>query len=370
MEAFLYANPANPHGAGVQHKRALAAVNLARRQIADLIHAKPDEIIFTSGATESNNLAIQGIAKAYAHKGRHIITCAIEHKSVLEVMRHLEQHGFTVTYLPVQANGILDIRKLKKAIRPDTILVSIMAVNNEIGVIQPIGKIGQICRSRRVQFHCDGAQAVGKISVDVRYIDALSISGHKMYTPKGIGALYVRKGIEIAPIMFGGGQQDGVRPGTLPVPLCVALGSACDVCKKSLKEENKRIAHMQQRLLQRLKKLFVKVVVNGDLKKRIPGNLSIQLSKIDTDEIVRLLPNFAISVASSCYGQGQTSHVLQALPNVSSKNTLRIGLGRFTTGKDIDIFTQALAQVVQRIKRAKTPAQENYELLSKAASSI
>jgi cysteine desulfurase len=370
MEPYLYANPANPHGAGAQHKLALAAVDLARRQIADLIHARPDEIVFTSGATESNNLAIQGIVKAYAHKGRHIITCVTEHKSVLEVMRYLEQRGFTVTCLPVQANGILDIRRLEKAIRPDTILVSIMAVNNEIGVIQSTEKIGQICRRRRVLFHCDGAQAVGKIPVDVRYIDALSISGHKMYAPKGIGALYVRKGVKIAPIMFGGGQQDGIKPGTLPVPLCVALGSACDICKKSLKQENSHIARLQQYLLRRLKKLFAKVVVNGDLKKRIPGNLSIQLDKIDTEEIVRLMPNFAISVASSCYGQGQTSHVLQALPNVASRNTLRIGLGRFTTEKDIDLFTEALAQAVQRMKHAKTPAQKNYELLSKAASSI
>ena len=285
-------------------------------------------------------------------------------------MRHLERQGFTVTYLPVQANGIVDKRKLEKAIRPDTILVSIMAVNNEIGVIQPTGEIGRICRQRRVLFHCDGAQAVGKIPVDVRYIDALSISGHKMYAPKGIGALYVRKGIKIAPIMFGGGQQDGIRPGTLPVPLCVALGSACDICQKALKQETKRIAHLQRRLLQRLKELFAKIVVNGDLKKRIPGNLSIQLDKIDTEAVIRLLPDFAISAASSCYGQGQTSHVLQALPNVSSKNTLRIGLGRFTTEKDIDLFTEALAQAVQQIKHAKTPAQENYELLSKAAASI
>ncbi|MDR1475423.1 MAG: cysteine desulfurase [Holosporales bacterium] len=359
MWPYIFDNPTNPHGMGIQHKKSMDAVVRARRQIASLIRAKPEEIFFTSGATESNNLAIQGIAKAYARKGHHIIVCVTEHKSVLEAARHLE--GFIVTYLPVKPNGVLDVKQLVKAIRSDTILVSIMAANNEIGVIQPFDEIGRICRKREIIFHCDASQAAGKIHLNVKNIDALTVSGHKIYAPKGIGALYIRKGVKIVPLFWGGGQQLGVRSGTLPVPLCVALGEACAICEKSMNREAKKISFLQKRLLKGIIKLVPNATLNGDHIKRIPGNISISLGNIDTGEVVRLMSNFAISVASSCYGQGHTSHVLQAL-HASSRNTLRVGIGRFTDESDIDLFLQDLARALRQLK--KTSFQQNYELLS------
>ncbi|MCK4940307.1 MAG: aminotransferase class V-fold PLP-dependent enzyme, partial [Rhodospirillaceae bacterium] len=260
------------------------AVEKSREQVAELIGASAKEIIFTSGATESNNLAIKGIARFYGDRKNHIITCVTEHKCVLETCRYLEQDGFDVTYLHVKENGLIDLDDLKSAITDKTAIVSIMAVNNEIGVIQPLKEIGAICRERGVFFHTDAAQAVGKIPLDVNEmnIDLMSVSGHKFYGPMGIGALFVRRKprVRLVPIIHGGGQERGMRSGTLPTPLVVGIGVACEIASKEMPAEAERLHGLRQKMLDGLRARLPEIFVNGDLENRIPGNLNISFAYV------------------------------------------------------------------------------------------
>src|SRR5262245_60148587 len=266
------------------------AVEKAREQVAKLINADPREIVFTSGATESNNLAIAGVARFYKDKKNHIVTLVTEHKCVLDTCRHLEQEGFDVTYLPVEQNGLVDLEKLKAAITPKTAIVSIMGANNEIGVIQPLAEIGAICRERGVFFHTDCAQAYGKIPLDVdaMKIDLMSISGHKIYGPKGIGALYVRRKprVRLVALIHGGGQERGMRSGTLPAPLCVGLGEAAAICAREMASEAERLQKMRDHFLTSVKARLPEVFVNGDMAQRLPGNLNISFAYVEGEGLM------------------------------------------------------------------------------------
>ncbi len=333
------------------------AIETARLEIADLIHADPKEIIFTSGATESNNLAIIGLAEFYGDKKNHIITCQTEHKCVLETCRYLEAKGFTVTYLPVNANGLIDLDALKNAITDKTLLVSIMAVNNEIGVIQPLKEIGALCRKNGVFFHTDAAQAVGKISLDVNElnIDLLSISGHKIYGPKGIGALYVRKKprVRLKSLIHGGGQERGMRSGTLPTPLCVGLGKACKFAQTEMVAENERITHLSQKMYKALTQKLPEIYLNGDAVKRIPGNLNISFAYVEGEGLMMAIKGLAVSSGSACTSASlEASYVLRAL-GVSEElahTSLRIGIGRFTTDDDVNKAVDDIITAVEKLR--------------------
>jgi len=350
------------------------AVEKARGQIAKLIGADEKEVIYTSGATESNNLAIRGVAEFYKDRKNHIITTVTEHKCVLDTCRHLEQQGFEVTYLPVQKNGLLDLDVLRAAITDKTVLVSVMAVNNEIGVIQPLAEIGKICRERKVFFHTDAAQAVGKIPLDVEAmnIDLMSISGHKIYGPKGIGALYVRRKprVRLVAMIYGGGQERGFRSGTLPTPLCVGLGEACEIAMKEMGAEAKRLAKLQERMLRGLQAKLAEIYVNGDLEQRIPGNLNISFAYVEGESLMMGIKGLSVSSGSACTSASlEPSYVLRALgvDEELAHTSLRIGLGRFTTEHEVDTAVEELVQHVSRL-RAMSPlwemAQEGIDIKS------
>ena len=343
------------------------AVEKARGQIAKLIGADEKEVIYTSGATESNNLAIRGVAEFYKDRKNHIITTVTEHKCVLDTCRHLEQQGFEVTYLPVQQNGLLDLDVLRAAITDKTELVSVMAVNNEIGVIQPLAEIGKICREHKAFFHTDAAQAAGKIPLDVEAmnIDLMSISGHKIYGPKGIGALYVRRKprVRLVAMIYGGGQERGFRSGTLPTPLCVGLGEACEIATKEL-------AKLQERMLKGLRAKLTDIVVNGDLEQRIPGNLNISFAYVEGESLMMGIKNLSVSSGSACTSASlEPSYVLRALgvEEEMAHTSLRIGLGRFTTEHEVDTAVDELVRHVTKL-RAMSPlwemAQEGIDLKS------
>ena len=329
----------------------------ARGQVARLIGADEKEVIFTSGATESNNLAIRGVAEFYKDRKNHIITTVTEHKCVLDTCRHLEQQGFEVTYLPVQKNGLVDLEQLRAAVTDKTVLVSIMAVNNEIGVIQPLAEIGKICREKKVFFHTDAAQAAGKIALDVEEmnIDLMSISGHKIYGPKGIGALYVRRKprVRLVPMIVGGGQERGFRSGTLPTPLCVGLGEAAEICLNEMDAEATRLKKLQERMLNGLRAKLTDIVVNGDLEQRIPGNLNISFAYVEGESLMMGIKNLAVSSGSACTSASlEPSYVLRALgvEEEMAHTSLRIGLGRFTTEHEVDTAVDELVRHVNKLR--------------------
>jgi len=334
------------------------AVDLARERIAKLIGASAKEIVFTSGATESDNLAIKGIAEAYREKGDHMITAVTEHKAVLDTCKHLEKTGYRVTYLPVQKDGLIDLDELKHAIDDKTILVSIMAANNEIGTLQPIAVIGQICRERGVFFHTDAAQAVGKMPIDVekQNIDLLSIAGHKLYAPKGVGALYVRRKnpqVKISALMDGGGHERGMRSGTLNVPGIVALGKACAIAQEEMLKESCHLAGRRNRLRDRILSRLDDVKINGSMEQRLPGNLNLSFPGVDGESLMMALNDIALSSGSACTTAALTaSHVLRAI-GVSddlAHSTIRFGIGRFNTDAEIDYVADRVVETVQRLR--------------------
>jgi cysteine desulfurase len=357
LEAMLpyltsgYGNPSSPHAYG-QH--AAKAVRVARRQLGDLIGARAEsEVVFTSGATEANHLVITGIAYALGGVGRHLVTTAIEHKAVLAACQKLTTEGFEVTVVPVNADGLVDPADIAAAIRPATILVSVMHANNEIGTIQPLAEISQVTRHHGVLFHTDAAQSLGSLpfDVDALKVDLASFSGHKIYGPKGIGALYVRRGMtRPVPQISGGGQEYGLRPGTPNVPGIVALGEASVMLAEQRHTDALRIAELRDRLLAGLREVIPEIQVNGTLTQRLPGNLNTTIPGIDADHLIEQLPGLAISTGSACNsGQPDPSHVLAAigLDRQSARASIRIGLGRGTTLRDVTIAAQQISAAVQ-----------------------
>ena len=348
----------NPHSRSHSYGwEAEEGVEKARGQVAKLIGADEKEVIFTSGATESNNLAIRGVAEFYKDRKNHIVTTVTEHKCVLDTCRHLEQSGFEVTYLPVQKNGLIDLDALRAAVTDKTVVVSVMAVNNEIGVIQPLAEIGKICREKKAFFHTDAAQAVGKIPLDVEAmnIDLMSISGHKIYGPKGIGALYVRRKprVRLVPLIVGGGQERGFRSGTLPTPLCVGLGEAAEIAMNEMEGEAKRLAKLQARMLKGLQDRLPEIFVNGDLEHRIPGNLNISFAYVEGESLMMGIKNLAVSSGSACTSASlEPSYVLRALgvEEELAHTSLRIGLGRFTTEHEVDTAVEDLVRHVNKLR--------------------
>jgi cysteine desulfurase len=348
----------NPHSRSHSYGwEAEEGVEKARAQVAKLIGADEKEVIFTSGATESNNLAIRGVAEFYKDRKNHVVTTVTEHKCVLDTCRHLEQNGFDVTYLPVQKNGLVDLEALRAAITDKTVVVSIMAVNNEIGVIQPLAEIGKICREKKVFFHTDAAQAAGKIPLDIESmnIDLMSISGHKIYGPKGIGALYVRRKprVRLVPLIVGGGQERGFRSGTLPTPLCVGLGEAAEICMKEMDGEAKRLKKLQDRMLKGLNAKLTDIHVNGDLEHRIPGNLNIGFAYVEGESLMMGIKGLSVSSGSACTSASlEPSYVLRALgvEEDMAHTSLRIGLGRFTTEQEVDT---AVAELVRHVNKLR-----------------
>ncbi|MHC8494058.1 IscS subfamily cysteine desulfurase [Thalassospira sp. SM2505] len=333
------------------------AVEIARGQVAKIIGASAKEIIFTSGATESNNLALKGVMKFYGKKKPHLITVVTEHKCVLDSARHLEQEGYKVTYLGVKDNGLIDLEELKAAITDETALVSVMGVNNEIGVIQPLKEIGAICRERKVFFHTDCAQAVGKIDLDVEdmNIDLMSISGHKIYGPKGIGALFVRRRPRVRVIaqITGGGQERGMRSGTLPTPLIVGLGKACDILSNEMAEENARLTELRDYTLARFRDRLDDIYLNGDEEARVCGNLNVSFAYVEGESLLMDIKNIAVSSGSACTSASlEPSYVLRALgvDEELAHTSLRIGLGRFTTKEELDTAVDAICTAVERLR--------------------
>ena len=370
--AEMFGNPhSRSHAYGWD---AETAVERAREQIAHLIGANAKEIIFTSGATESNNLALKGVARFYKDRKNHIITCVTEHKCVLDSCRHLELEGFDVTYLPVEPNGLVDLDRLKDAITDKTVMVSIMAVNNEIGVIQPIAEIGAICRERKVFFHTDAAQAAGKIPLDVEAmnIDLMSISGHKLYGPKGIGVLYVRRRprVRLEALISGGGQERGMRSGTLATPLCVGLGEACRIAEAEMGAEAERLHMLRDRFYKGITEQLPEVYLNGDLDNRIPGNLNMSFAYVEGEGLMMGIKNLAVSSGSACTSASlEPSYVLRALGvDVELAHTsLRIGLGRFTTEEEVDFAVESIVNEVNRLRQMSPlweMAQEGIDLKS------
>jgi cysteine desulfurase len=350
-----FGNPASrSHSFGWE---ASKAVDVARQQVSSLIGATPDEIIFTSGATESDNLAIKGVAESRRDDGGHIITVVTEHKAVLDSCKHLENCGFEVTYLPVQRDGLLDLDAFRRALRPDTILVTIMAANNETGVLQPIAEIGSICREREIAFHTDAAQAVGKVPLNVseQHIDLLSLSGHKIYGPKGVGALYVRKNpaLQVAPQIHGGGHENGFRSGTLNAPGIVGLGKACVLAQNELQEESCRIAGLRNRLRDRIMTELEGVSVNGSTEHRVPGNLNISFAGIQGEDLLTALDDIAVSSGAACTSDHiEPSYVLKALglSDDLAQASIRFGLGRFTTEPEVDYAAGRVIETVRQLR--------------------
>lgn len=335
--------------------KAQEAVEQARREVASLIGASAREIYFTSGATESNNLAIQGVCHSADPARRHVVVSAIEHKSVLEGAQKLEGRGWRCTVAPVCRDGIVDLDALKKAIGADTAFVSIMAANNEIGVVQPLAAIGAIARAAGAVFHVDAAQAVGKVPVDVAamQIDLLSLTGHKMYGPKGSGAIYVRKQMKIEPLIVGGGQERGMRSGTLNVPGIVGLGAACAICQAEMEEENARVGRLRDRLLAGLQSGLDGVVVNGSLEQRLPNNLHVSFSAVDGESLLIGIGDIAFSSGSACSSaSGTPSHVLRAIMGSETvpSASIRFGLGRGTTDDEIDYTIGKFVSVVRHLR--------------------
>ncbi len=350
-EKFGNASSSN-HSFGWEAK---AAVEHARRQVAQLINARAEEIVFTSGATESDNLAIKGAAWKLRAHGDHIVTLPTEHKAVIDSCHRLEREGFRVTWLQVERDGRVDLDRLKAALTDRTILVSIMAANNETGVVQPMADIGRLCHERGILFHSDAVQAVGKVPIDIEamHIDLMSITAHKMYGPKGAGALYVRsrrRRVEIEPLIDGGGHEHGMRSGTLNVPGIVGLGKACEICRKLMPEESLRLAAWRDRLKNALVAQLPGLHINGSMEHRLPHSLNVSFRGVEIDSLLMALEGIAVSSGSACQSaQREQSYVLKALglEEELALNPLRFGLGRFNTEEEVDYV---IAQVVQAVK--------------------
>lgn len=355
------------NAASLQHRFgwiAKESVEIARKKIADAINAHPMEIIFTSGATESNNLAIKGIAEAYRSKGNHIITTQIEHKCVLESCKKLEQQGFVVTYLPVDSFGKVNVDDLKHAITPKTILISVMTANNEIGTIQPIAEIGIICEQHGILFHTDAAQAVGRLPIDVQdmKVHLLSLASHKMYGPKGVGALYMRTvspRVTVIPQMEGAGHEHGVRSGTLNVAGIVGFGKAVQIALDEMVQENARVIHLRNRLQEQLLSID-KVTMNGHPTDRLSNNLNVCFHGVNADQVMTEMNDVAVSAGSACsseeIGDVQYSHVLHAigLEAEAGRSCIRFGLGRDTTEEEIDYVARKARSVVEKLREQTT----------------
>jgi cysteine desulfurase len=336
---------------------AAAAVEKARRQIAASIGASPLEIVFTSGATESDNLALKGIAEAYRDKGDHIITAVTEHKAVLDSCLHLEKIGCQVTYLPVRSDGLIDLNQLKEAFTDRTILVSIMAANNETGVLQPIEEIGRLCRERGVLFHSDAVQALGKIPLDVNraHLDLASLTAHKLYGPKGCGALYVRRDadIRLVPLIDGGGHESGLRSGTLNVPGIVGFGKACEIAHQDMAEESSRLGALRNRLRDNLVTGLDNVTINGCMEHRLPGNLNMSILEVEGETLLTGLNEVALSSGSACSsGKTHASYVLKALglSDEAAGSAIRFGIGRFNTEAEIDYVAGRVIELVKNLR--------------------
>ncbi|MCZ2075274.1 MAG: IscS subfamily cysteine desulfurase [Bryobacteraceae bacterium] len=338
--------------------QAEEAVENARKQIADLIGANPKEIVFTSGATESDNLALKGVAEMYAERGNHIITAATEHKAILDTCKKLEKHGYRVTYMPVQKDGIIDLDMLRDAITDKTILVTIMYANNEIGVVQPVAEIGKIAKERGVLFHSDAVQAIGKIPVNVTRdnIDLMSLTGHKLYGPKGVGALYVRRRnprVQVTSQMDGGGHERGMRSGTLNVPGIVGFGAACALAQKEMPEESARLRGLRDKLKKTLETELDEVYVNGSLEHRLPHNLNISFAYVEGESLLMGINDVAVSSGSACTSATlEPSYVLKALGagDDLAHSSIRFGLGRFNTEEEIDYVGNKVVEVVKKLR--------------------
>ena len=350
----FYGNPASrSHKFGWQ---AEEAVDIARNQIADLINADPREIVITSGATESNNLAIKGAAKFYSKKGKHIITCKTEHKAVLDTCRELERQGFEVTYLDPESNGLIDLKKLEAAMRDDTVLVSIMHVNNEIGVIQDISEIGEMCRARKIIFHVDAAQSAGKINIDLQHlkVDLMSFSAHKIYGPKGIGALYVSRKprVRLESQIHGGGHERGMRSGTLATHQIVGMGEAFRIAKEELAQDEAHVTKMRDRLWAGLNDME-QVFINGDADKRYPGNLNVSFNFVEGESLIMALKDLAVSSGSACTSASlEPSYVLRALGlnDEMAHSSIRFSFGRFTTEEEIDYAIDLIKKAIGHLR--------------------
>ena len=334
------------------------AVEAARKQVADLIGANPKEVIFTSGATESNNLAIKGAAEMYREKGNHIITCVTEHKAVIDTCKKLEKQGLRVTYLPVQKDGRISLDDLRAAITDKTILITIMTANNEIGVIQPIAEIGAIAKEKGILFHTDGVQAVGKVPFDVTAlkVDLVSISGHKIYGPKGVGALYVRRRnprVLLAEQISGGGHERGMRSGTLNVTGIVGLGKAAELCKQEMVKDTERLRKLRDRLNAELHKSLDEIYINGSIEHRLPHNLNISFAYVEGESLLMGINDVAVSSGSACTSASlEPSYVLKALGagDDLAHSSIRFGLGRWTTDEEVDYVVEKLTKVVRRLR--------------------
>jgi len=335
---------------------AEAAIEQARKDVADLINANPKEIVFTSGATESDNLAIKGVAHFYHKKGKHIITCKTEHKAVLDTCRQLEREGYEVTYLDPEPNGLVDLEKIKAAMRDDTILVSIMHVNNEIGVIQDIQAIGELTRERKILFHVDAAQSAGKVPIDIETmkVDLMSFSAHKIYGPKGIGALYVRRKprVRLEAMMHGGGHERGMRSGTLATHQIVGIGEAFRLAKEEMATDNERIRMLRDRLLNGLNDIE-ETYINGDMEQRIPHNLNISFNFVEGESLMMALKDLAVSSGSACTSASlEPSYVLRALGRNDelAHSSIRFSLGRFTTEEEIDFAIEQIRSNINKLR--------------------
>lgn len=348
----------NPHSRSHSFAwEAEEACEVARTQVASLIGASSKEIIFTSGATESNNMVLKGIAKFYGSKKKHIVTVVTEHKCILDTCRYLEQDGFKVTYLPVKPNGLVDLELLKNTVTEDTMLVSVMAVNNEIGVIQPLKEIGKICREKGAFFHSDIAQAFGKIPIDVNEcnIDLASISGHKIYGPGGIGALYIRRKprIRLTPLINGGGQERGFRSGTLPTPLVVGLGKAAAIAGEEMEADHKHVKKLFDRFLNKIQSNAQDIFLNGDKDQRYPGNLNLSFAYIEGESMILAIKDLAVSSGSACTSSSlEPSYVLRALgvDEAMAHTSIRFGFGRFTTEAEIDYAAALMLSKINKLR--------------------
>ena len=357
MRPFLeehFGNPSSAHRYGAITRDAVAE---ARSQVAGLLNAKPDEIVFTSGGTESNNHAIRGTALARAAQGRHIITSQIEHPAVTEVCRRLEGEGFEITWLPVDADGLVDVAGVEAAIRPGTFLITLMHANNEVGTIQPVEDVAQIARRRGIAFHTDAAQSAGKIPVDVQRlgVDLLTVAGHKVYAPKGVGALYIREGVTLAPVMQGAGQEHGRRPGTENVLEIVGLGKACDVARRDLAVNMARMRETRDELERGLRERIADVRVNGHPQQRLPNTLSVSIRGVNANELLTAVePCVAASAGAACHsGEVRISSVLHAMgvPEDWARGTVRLSTGRNTTSEEVLTATAAIQDAVHKLRR-------------------
>ncbi len=358
MKKTLDEDYGNPHSRSHSYGwKAEELVEIARKQVAALINADEKEIIFTSGATESNNIAIKGVARFYKDNGKnHIITAATEHKCVINSCRDLEQEGFKITFLQVQKNGLIDLKRLQEAITPQTCLVSIMSINNEIGVIQPLAEIGALCRSKGIFFHSDCAQAFGKIELDVKAmnIDLMSISGHKIYGPKGIGALFVSRKprVRIRPLFSGGGQERGIRSGTVATFLAVGLGKAAEIAKSEMQKDFDHVLKLSKRFNQAINGLS-HIYLNGDSEKRYPGNLNFSFAGIEGESMIMAIKDLAVSSGSACTSSSlEPSYVLHALgvEDDLAHTSIRFGFGRFTTTEEIDFAIDLITKKVEKLR--------------------